>query len=116
MTSIELLKTTSVLTCACALALTPLAIAPHLTTVTVPTCEEDQPCWSCVDDGNRICGPGNPEGKPAACYDQGGVIVALWPCFVVVDPHTGESDVYTSDDRATGPNAYDMGAYVGGWN
>lgn len=41
---------------------------------------EDSPSWSCVDDGNRVCGPGNPEGKPAACYDDGGVIVALWPC------------------------------------
>lgn len=56
---------------------------------------EDEPGWSCVDDGNRICGPGNPEGKPAACYDDGGVIVALWPCHVVVDPATGEGDVYT---------------------
>lgn len=35
---------------------------------------------SCVDDGNRICQPGNTEGKPAACYDDGGVIVAEWPC------------------------------------
>lgn len=41
---------------------------------------EDEPGWSCVDDGNRICGPNNSEGKPAACYDDGGVIVALWPC------------------------------------
>lgn len=43
-------------------------------------CYEDQQCWSCVDDGNRVCGPGNTEGKPAACYDDGGVIVAYWPC------------------------------------
>lgn len=43
-------------------------------------CLEDMPCWSCVDDGNRVCGPGNSEGKPAACYDDGGVIVAYWPC------------------------------------
>lgn len=41
---------------------------------------EDDPGWSCVDDGNRVCGPGNSEGKPAACYDDGGVIVAMWPC------------------------------------
>lgn len=54
---------------------------------------EDQPGWSCVDDGNRICGPGNSEGKPAACYDDGGAIVALWPCHVVVNPD-GSSDVY----------------------
>jgi hypothetical protein len=42
--------------------------------------EEDSPLWSCVDDGNHTCGPNNPEGKPAACYDVGGVIVAMWPC------------------------------------
>jgi hypothetical protein len=34
----------------------------------------------CVDSAPRVCLPGNPEGKPAACYDDGGVIVALWPC------------------------------------
>lgn len=44
---------------------------------------EDEPGWSCVDDGNHVCGPGNSEGKPAACYDDGGVIVALWPCHAV---------------------------------
>jgi hypothetical protein len=41
---------------------------------------EDEPGWSCVDDGNRVCGPDNDEGKPAGCYDEGGVLVALWPC------------------------------------
>lgn len=40
---------------------------------------EDQQ-WSCVDDGNRICGPGNSNGAPAGCYDDGGVLVAVWPC------------------------------------
>jgi hypothetical protein len=49
--------------------------------------------WSCVDDGLRICLPGNPDGKPAACYDDGGVIVALWPCHVIVNPD-GSSDIY----------------------
>lgn len=43
-------------------------------------CFEDEPCWSCVDDGNRVCGPTNDEGKPAGCYDGGGVMVAVWPC------------------------------------
>lgn len=42
--------------------------------------QEDSPLWSCVDDGNHVCGPNNPQGKPAACYDDGGVIVAMWPC------------------------------------
>lgn len=54
---------------------------------------EDDPGWSCVTDGNRICGPGNTEGKPAGCYDDGGVWVAAWPCHVVVNPD-GSSDVY----------------------
>lgn len=56
---------------------------------------EDEPGFSCVDDGNRICGPGNSEGKPAGCYDTGGVLVAPWPCHVVVNPSTGDADVYT---------------------
>ena len=54
--------------------------------------QEDDPWWSCVDDGNRICGPNNPEGKPAACYGDGGVIIALWPCHTV-DIGNGQSDV-----------------------
>jgi len=41
---------------------------------------EDEPGWSCVDDGNRICGPGNANGAPVGCYDEGGVLVAPWPC------------------------------------
>lgn len=67
--------------------------------------QEDDPGWSCVDDGNRICGPNNPQGAPAACYDEGGVIVAMWPCHVVVNPD-GSSDVYTglttADDNTAG--------------
>lgn len=55
---------------------------------------EDEAGWSCVDDGNRVCGPDNAEGKPAGCYDDGGVLVAVWPCHVVIDPQTGDSDVY----------------------
>lgn len=42
--------------------------------------EEDDPGWSCVDDGNRVCGPGNSNGVPAGCYDDGGVLFAPWPC------------------------------------
>lgn len=44
---------------------------------------DDDP--ACVDDPPHVCAPGNPEGKPAACYDQGGVIVELWPCEPVSD-------------------------------
>lgn len=49
--------------------------------------------WSCVDDGDKVCAPGNDEGKPAACYDDGGVIVALWPCHTKVDEN-GDRQVY----------------------
>lgn len=41
---------------------------------------EDSPLWSCVDDGNHVCGPGNANGVPAGCYDDGGVLAAPWPC------------------------------------
>jgi len=39
---------------------------------------EDQPGWSCVDDGNQICGPGNTQGAPAGRYDEGGVLIETW--------------------------------------
>lgn len=42
--------------------------------------DEDSPEWSCVDMGNRVCGPGNSNGAPAGCYDDGGVLFAAWPC------------------------------------
>lgn len=42
--------------------------------------QEDEPGWSCVDDGNRVCGPGNSNHVPAGCYDDGGVRVNDWPC------------------------------------
>lgn len=71
----------------------PQATATPDTTGHAPTVQEDSPAWSCVDNGNRICGPGNPEGKPAACYDDGGVIMAVWPCHVVVNAD-GSADVY----------------------
>lgn len=67
---------------------------------------EDEPGWSCVDDGNRICGPGNANGVPAGCYDDGGVLVAAWPCYVVIDPATGDSDVFTPDERRIPADVY----------
>ena len=67
-----------------------------------PGHEEDDPGWSCITDGNRICGPGNPDGVPAGCYDDAGMLVAPWPCFVVVNPD-GTSDVYVGEEhRGTG--------------
>jgi hypothetical protein len=41
--------------------------------------EEDESGWSCVDDGNRVCGPNNAQGVPAGRYDEGGVLVDPWP-------------------------------------
>jgi len=64
--------------------------------------QEDDPGWSCVTDGNRICGPGNPDGVPPGCYDDGGMLVAPWPCVVIVNPD-GTSDVYVGEEhRGTG--------------
>ncbi len=39
---------------------------------------EDDLGWSCVDDGNRICGPGNGLGLPPGEYGEGGVMVTPW--------------------------------------
>jgi hypothetical protein len=64
---------------------------------------EDDEQWSCVDDGNHVCGPQNDEQKPAGCYDDGGVLVAQWPCHVedigkgatdiVADPASPQYDI-----------------------
>jgi hypothetical protein len=43
------------------------------------TIEEDSPQWSCVDDGNRIRGPDNPQGPPAGQCDEGVVLIDPWP-------------------------------------
>lgn len=40
---------------------------------------EDESGWSCVDMGNRTCGPDNPAGAPAGLYDKGGVLIDPWP-------------------------------------
>lgn len=52
---------------------------------------EDDASWSCVDDGNKICGPGNAQGAPAGCYDDGGVLLFRWPCHVQ-DLGDGQTD------------------------
>lgn len=59
---------------------------------------EDDPRWSCVDDGNRVCGPHNANHVPAGCYDDGGVWVAPFPCRESIDPATGDTDVFTPDN------------------
>lgn len=66
--------------------------------------------WSCVDDGNRVCGPQNAEGKPAACYDQGGVIVAVWPCQSTVNAD-GSQDVDTDADDAPSHGLVTLAAF-----
>lgn len=40
---------------------------------------KDESGWSCVDDGNRVCGPGNGQAVPAGRCDEGGVLVDPWP-------------------------------------
>jgi hypothetical protein len=88
------------LVAATAIALAPLAAS--LATAHADTPQEDQPGWSCVDDGNHACGPNNAQGAPAGCYDEGGVLVASWPCrwatlpdgMRVLYTHDGGSELY----------------------
>jgi hypothetical protein len=39
---------------------------------------EDDPGFSCVVDGNRICGPNNDQGVPAGQYNEAGALIP-WP-------------------------------------
>lgn len=104
-------------------------IAPNATAAPL----EDEPGFSCVDDGNRVCGPGNSNGVPAGCYDDGGVLFKAWPCEAwspASQSKIGDAqaqtfgqaprDGYRHGDGtvtlASGPNAYDAGDYVGGYN
>jgi DNA uptake protein ComE-like DNA-binding protein len=60
----------------------------HLATVDEPTTpntpaivaaapvHEGDPGFNCATMGNHVCGPGNREGIPAGCYDQGTLVVA----------------------------------------
>jgi hypothetical protein len=45
----------------------------------------------CVDYWHA-CAPGNPEGKPAGCFDAGGVLVQPWPCQAVLPPGPVDTD------------------------
>lgn len=65
-----------------------VAVSPAMVTM-----NEDDSAWDCRTMGNRVCGPANPQGHTAACYNDAGDIVALWPCHVVVNPD-GSSDVF----------------------
>lgn len=35
----------------------------------------------CVSEDDMICAPGNEQGVPAGCYDDGGVLEFEWPCI-----------------------------------
>jgi len=60
------------------------------------TPQEDDKDWSCVTQGNRVCGPdGDNFGHTPGCYDDTGRMVAAWPCHVVVN-RDGSADVYTN--------------------
>lgn len=77
---------------------TALIAGPPTSAHAQPT--EDSPGWSCIETQTRVCGPASDDyGHTPGCYDDGGVLVALWPCYVVVDPTTGEADVYTPEAR-----------------
>ena len=45
----------------------PASQPPAAATAPPPRCEEDQPCWRCDLDGNRVCGPC--AGRPATVGD-----------------------------------------------
>lgn len=61
------------------------------------TLQEDDPGWSCAASGDRVCGPnGDDLGHAPGCYNDREVLVAPWPCHVVVNPSTGEGDVFTA--------------------
>jgi hypothetical protein len=40
--------------------------------------QEDSPRWSCARNGNRICGPGNPNHAPAGLYNRDGQMIKAW--------------------------------------
>ncbi len=53
--------------------------------LTAPVPADDPTPADCVDWWH-VCQPGNPEGKPAACFDAGGVVEAWWPCTPTLPP------------------------------
>lgn len=56
---------------------------------------EDEPGWSCVDTATRICGPLSDDyGHAPGCYNDARQWVTPWPCHVVVNPVTGDGDIW----------------------
>jgi hypothetical protein len=71
-----------------------LAAAVAAAIVTAEPIQEDDPAWNCHTMGNRVCGPDNATGVTPGCYNDRGVLVAAWPCHVVVD-EAGNGNIYT---------------------
>lgn len=46
----------------------------------VSVVEEDSSSWSCVEMGNRACGPNNSNNAVPGCYNDIGIMVQAWPC------------------------------------
>src|SRR6266576_3959127 len=69
---------------------------------------EDSPLWDCTMMGNHICGPGNTNGVPAGCYDQGGVMVKPW--FRYDDPTQDDlwANLYPADETGHRPICSDI--------
>jgi hypothetical protein len=57
-----------------------VCVWPTWAAITVSLAQPAHAEPACVDDAPHVCQPGNPEGKPAGCYEIGGVLVAEWPC------------------------------------
>lgn len=69
----------------------------------------------CVMDGARLCAPGNDRGVPAGCYDEGGVLVALWPCEGNQKARWGVGlSKYSHDDQDDERNYEDTGHHGSG--
>lgn len=69
---------------------------------------EDSPLWDCTMMGNHICGPGNSNGVPAGCYDQGGVMVKPWSRYD--DPRMDDlwANDYPADETGHRPICSDI--------
>lgn len=70
-----------------------LALAAVIAATMFSPTMEDSPSWDCITMGNRICGPGNSQGVAPGCYNDGGQLVAVWPCHIEINSD-GSADVY----------------------
>ena len=80
-----------------------------------PVIEEDSPQWDCRYDGNRICGVGATlsDGSLAIPGDYSKMTTA-GPGAIYCPP--ADDTVTDRNGVPVGPLAYDVGAYVGGYN